>query len=54
MALTILHRDDLPEGGFAGLKEHRLVMDPKLFGSGANPGTWPGIAKGRGRRVFSQ
>ena len=43
MAINILHRDDLPLGGFAGLKEHRLVMSPKLFGRHVNPGTWPGI-----------
>ena len=43
MKTEILHRDDLILGGFAGLKEHQLVMDPKAFGSHANPGTWPGI-----------
>lgn len=43
MELSILHRDDLPLGGFAGLKEHRLVMDPKVFGNYADPGTSPGI-----------
>ena len=43
MALSILHRDDLQLGGFAGLKEHRLVMSPKLFGKYVNPGTFPGI-----------
>jgi quercetin 2,3-dioxygenase len=43
MNIEILHRDDLPLGGFAGLKEHRLVMSPKLFGQDINPGTWPGI-----------
>lgn len=42
-AVSILHRDDLPLGGFAGLKEHRLVMDSKAFGQRANPGTWSGI-----------
>ncbi len=44
MTIEVLHRNDLPLGGFAGLKEHRLVMSPKLFGSHANPGTWSGIA----------
>jgi redox-sensitive bicupin YhaK (pirin superfamily) len=43
MTVEILHRDDLLRGGFAGLKEHRLVMDPKAFGSHVNPGTWSGI-----------
>ena len=39
----ILHRDDLLQGGFAGLREHRLVMDPKVFGAHAERGTWPGV-----------
>ena len=43
MAIEILHRDDLPLGGFAGLKEYRIVMSPKLFGKHVNVGTWPGI-----------
>ena len=42
MTLQILHRDDLKRGGFAGLREHRLVMNPKVFGS-SEPGTWTGI-----------
>ncbi len=29
--MQVIHRDDLPLGGFAGLKEHRLVMDAMLF-----------------------
>jgi len=41
--MDILHRDDLARGGFAGLKEHQLVMDPQAFGERAGPGTWPGI-----------
>lgn len=43
MDLKILHRDDLPLGGFAGLKEHRLVTDPQVFGSHTETGTWSGI-----------
>ncbi len=43
--MDILHRDDLPRGGFAGLREHRLVMDPSAFGTRADPGTWAGIGK---------
>lgn len=42
MVLQILHRDDLKRGGFAGLREHRLVMNPQVFGS-SEQGTWPGI-----------
>jgi len=41
--MQILHRDDLPRGGFAGLKEHRLVMDEKAWGDRALAGTWPGL-----------
>lgn len=44
MSIKILHRDDLELGGFAGLKEHRLLMDTRLFGAHANSGTWSGIA----------
>lgn len=43
MTIDILRRDDLPLGGFAGLKEHRLVMNPELFGQHVVAGTWPGI-----------
>ncbi len=43
MAVEILQSYDLPIGGCAGLKEHRLVMSPKLFGQFVNPGTWAGI-----------
>ncbi len=42
-SVSILHRDDLPLGGFAGLKEHRLVMGSKVFGQEANPDTLSGI-----------
>ncbi|WP_083714772.1 pirin family protein [Phaeobacter inhibens] len=41
--LEILHRDTLTEGGFAGLKEHRLVTGKKLWGDRANPDAWDGI-----------
>ncbi len=42
--MEILKRDSLHEGGFAGLKEHRLVKEPKLFGPlENNDGSWPGI-----------
>jgi redox-sensitive bicupin YhaK (pirin superfamily) len=43
--MEILKRDSLHEGGFAGLKEHRLVKEPKLFGPQENnDGSWPGLA----------
>ena len=42
--MEILKRDSLSEGGFAGLKEHRLVKEPKLFGPQENnDGSWPGL-----------
>jgi len=43
MSLDVLHRDDLQLGGFAGLKEYRLVMGFKAFGHHTNPDSWPGI-----------
>ena len=42
MSIQILHRDDLKLGGFAGIREHRLVIDPKVFGNNTS-GAWPGI-----------
>lgn len=42
--MEILQRDDLKRGGFAGLRETRMVMDRRLFGGGAESGTWDGIA----------
>jgi hypothetical protein len=42
-SLEILHRDDLPRGGFAGLREHRLVMDRSAWGPYANPTAWQGL-----------
>ena len=42
--MEILKRDSLKEGGFAGLKEHRLVKDVKVFGPQENnDGSWPGL-----------
>ncbi len=44
--MEILHRDDLTEGGFAGLKEHRLVKGVAVFGPDANTdGSWPGLGR---------
>lgn len=44
--MNILKRDNLIEGGFAGLKEHRLVKEPRLFGANENKdGSWPGIGR---------
>jgi len=41
--LEILHRDDLPLGGFAGLREHRLVQDRRAWGNQRNSQAWDGI-----------
>ena len=42
--MQILNRDSLRQGGFAGLKEHRMVKDPKAFGPQENnDGSWPGL-----------
>jgi redox-sensitive bicupin YhaK (pirin superfamily) len=40
---TILRRDQLRLGGFAGLKEHRLVTDSSIFGPHKEPDTFDGI-----------
>jgi quercetin 2,3-dioxygenase len=40
MSLKILQKKDLPLGGFAGLKEHRLIVDEKIGGSDTS---WNGI-----------
>ncbi len=42
--IQILKRDSLHEGGFAGLKEHRLIKAPEVFGPNENnDGSWPGL-----------
>lgn len=42
--MEILKRDSLIEGGFAGLREHRLVKDPRAFGPRGNrDGGWSGL-----------
>ena len=40
--MRILQRDSLQRGGFAGLKEHRLVTDSSLFGTHKS-GAWDGL-----------
>ncbi|WP_216092896.1 pirin family protein [Candidatus Marithrix sp. Canyon 246] len=40
MNIQILHRDQLPLGGFAGLKEHRLVVDQRI---GGDNDAWDGL-----------
>ena len=41
--MKVLERDRLPLGGFGGLTEHRLVMDPRVFGPGKTPQSWAGL-----------
>ena len=41
--MQILSRDSLPLGGFAGLTEHRLVTDRRVFGGRKAPQTFDGI-----------
>jgi len=41
--MEILHRDDLKRGGFAGLREHQLVTDTRLFGEYKSRNAWDGI-----------
>ena len=41
--MQITSRDSLKLGGFAGLTEHQLVMDPRAFGPHASPGSQPGL-----------
>jgi redox-sensitive bicupin YhaK (pirin superfamily) len=41
--VNIVHREDLHRGGFAGLKETRMVMDPKAWGSHVEPGAQAGL-----------
>ena len=38
--MQVLHKNDLPLGGFAGLREHRLVVDTLV---GGKNDTWDGI-----------
>jgi len=39
----ILHKHDLPLSGFAGLKEHQLVMDTRVHRGHKKPDTFDGI-----------
>jgi len=41
--MLVLQRDNLHLGGFAGLKEHRLVTDRRVWGRSAAQGAWDGI-----------
>ncbi len=41
--MQVLSKKSLPLGGFAGLTEHRLVTDRRVFGSRKAPNTFEGI-----------
>lgn len=41
--MQILSKDTLTLGGFAGLREHRIVTDTKLFGQHKSPDTSEGL-----------
>jgi redox-sensitive bicupin YhaK (pirin superfamily) len=41
--MQVLSRKSLPLGGFAGLTEHRLVTDRRVFGARKSPNTFDGI-----------
>jgi redox-sensitive bicupin YhaK (pirin superfamily) len=41
--MNILSRDSLSLGGFAGIKEHRLVTDSRIFGNRKKPETSEGL-----------
>ncbi len=43
--MQVLKRDGLPPGGFAGVRERRLVMDDKLFRGRSEIGAWPGLGQ---------
>ena len=43
MSFDMLHRSDLPEGGFAGVREYRLVEDSKAFGDDLDEGVRSGL-----------
>ena len=43
--MKVLTRDSLPLGGFAGLTEHRLVTDSRLFGNRKSMNTFEGLGQ---------
>jgi hypothetical protein len=43
--MKIINRNELRRGGFAGLRETRMVMSPKIFRGRREAGTSPGIGK---------
>ncbi|NIM70375.1 MAG: pilus assembly protein [Xanthomonadales bacterium] len=43
--MVIMHRDDLHRGGFAGLRETRMVMHPGVWGAHREEHTHPGLGR---------
>ncbi len=43
--MQILSRESLPLGGFAGLREHRIVTDSRLLGARKTPATSEGLGQ---------
>ncbi len=43
--MNIIRRNSLRRGGFAGLRETRLVMSPRIFRGSCESGTSPGIGR---------
>jgi redox-sensitive bicupin YhaK (pirin superfamily) len=41
--VEILERDKLPRSRFAGVREHRLITDPRVFGTDTGEGAWAGF-----------
>jgi redox-sensitive bicupin YhaK (pirin superfamily) len=41
--VEILDRDKVPKSRFAGVREHRLITDPRLFGTDTGEGAWAGF-----------
>ncbi|PKG82879.1 pilus assembly protein [Colwellia sp. 75C3] len=41
--MNIISRNSVSLGGFAGIKEHRLVTDSRIFGNRKKPGTSEGL-----------
>lgn len=41
--MNVVNREELTRGGFAGLRETRMVTDSRIFGVHAETGAWDGI-----------
>ncbi len=41
--MEILERNKVPKSRFAGVREHRLITDPRVFGADTGEGAWAGF-----------